>query len=46
MKEANLESVFSVGRLQCLGKGDAQVELNKVLVEVYYICFSSRSALS
>lgn len=33
-KEANLELVFGYGRWQCLGKSVAQVELNKVFVEV------------
>ncbi|KAF8848799.1 pisatin demethylase [Acephala macrosclerotiorum] len=33
-KEANLELVFGYGRWQCLGKSVAQVELNKVFVEL------------
>jgi cytochrome P450 len=37
-KEANLELVFGYGRWQCLGKSVAQVELNKVFVEVCW-CF-------
>lgn len=32
--EANLELVFGYGRWQCLGKSVAQLELNKVFVEV------------
>lgn len=33
-KEANLDLVFGYGRWQCLGKSVAQIELNKVFVEV------------
>jgi cytochrome P450 len=33
-KEANLELVFGYGRWQCLGKSVAQLELNKIFVEV------------
>jgi len=42
-KETDLELVFGYGRWQCLGKSVAQVELNKVFVEV---CWRFLSALS
>ena len=44
-KEANLELVFGHGRWQCLGKSVAQVELNKVFVQVSQaICHSDQGA--
>lgn len=44
-KEANLDLVFGHGRWQCLGKSVAQLELNKVFVEVC-CCFLFYSSLS